>query len=98
MRVLTNDQMKTVEQRAADNGLEFIRLMENAGSACARIINEQIPNKCKSSQNITVVSGSGKNGGDGFVIARKLCEAGCKVNIIFIFSRNISTFFNITCN
>jgi len=82
MRVLTNDQMKTVEQRAADNGLEFIRLMENAGSACARIINEQIPNKCKSSQNITVVSGSGKNGGDGFVIARKLCEAGCKVNII----------------
>ena len=82
MRVLINDQMKIVEQRAAEKGLEFIRLMENAGSACTRITKEQIPNNVKSSQRITIVSGSGKNGGDGFVIARKLCEAGYTVNII----------------
>ncbi|MEI6750155.1 MAG: NAD(P)H-hydrate epimerase, partial [Bacteroidota bacterium] len=74
--------MKTVEQNAADCGIQFISLMENAGSACARIIKEQISTDNCTTQNICVVSGNGKNGGDGFVVARKLYEAGYSVNVI----------------
>lgn len=82
MRVLTNEQMFAVENKAKENGIEFIRLMENAGSACAKIIRDSIFASSILPQNITILCGSGKNGGDGFVIARKLCEAGLNVNVI----------------
>ena len=35
MRIFTESQMRHAEQAAADAGMSFLRLMENAGSACA---------------------------------------------------------------
>ncbi len=85
MRILSDRQMKVVEQTAAENGMSFLRLMENAGAACARIIKDKLLVVPFKNQKIVVLCGSGKNGGDGFVIARKLYESGYSVNIILVF-------------
>ncbi|MCR4925174.1 MAG: NAD(P)H-hydrate dehydratase [Clostridiales bacterium] len=85
MIILTAEQIRRVEQNAVDNGMDFLRLMENAGAASARYIRERVASMSKtdiSNITVTIVSGKGKNGGDGFVIARKLCENGMKVNVI----------------
>lgn len=87
MRILNDRQMKIVEQTAAENGMSFLRLMENAGSACARIIRDKYLGDHLKSRKITILCGSGKNGGDGFVIARKLYESGYSINIILVFGQ-----------
>ena len=38
MKVLTSSQMFSAEQAQVNRGMSFTRLMENAGSACAREI------------------------------------------------------------
>ena len=83
MRLLTSDEMKQVEQYAAKFGLAYQRMMENAGSACVRNIRNIIEESDKpQKRNVVVVCGKGNNGGDGFVIARKLDENGYNVVII----------------
>lgn len=82
MRVLTASQIRAVEERAVDTGLDYLRLMENAGSACARFIAEKAQISMESGTAATVVCGKGKNGGDGFVIARKLYDKGAQVCVV----------------
>lgn len=82
MRVITAAQMKAAEQSAFIRGINETRLMENAGSACARIIREQILADWADIKTITVLCGSGNNGGDGFVIARKLSADGYKIQTV----------------
>ncbi len=82
LRVLSNRQMKFVENRAKEDGIDFIKLMENAGSECANIIIKEISSFPKNPKIFTIVCGNGKNGGDGFVIARKLAKMTSQVNII----------------
>lgn len=83
MRILTCDDMKLVEQNATRFGLSYKIMMENAGSACARNIRNEIEKENGfTSKNIAVVCGKGNNGGDGFVIARKLRESGYNVCVI----------------
>lgn len=82
MRVLTAAQIRAVEERAVDTGLDYLRLMENAGSACARFVAEKAQITLESNTAATVVCGKGKNGGDGFVIARKLYDKGAQVCVV----------------
>lgn len=87
MDILTVDEIKQVEERENEIGTRFIRLMENAGAACARRVlkyaKEYFPNE-DGEVSVCVVCGAGKNGGDGFVIARKLCEAGLHVSVVLL--------------
>ena len=69
-----------VEQTANSNGISYSRLMENAGSACAKIIRDRFDDS--GFKNAVIVCGKGKNGGDGFVIARKLFENGYRVSVL----------------
>lgn len=79
MVTVTTKQMREIEQKAVQSGLELLRLMENAGSAAARQIREKYT---VSGAPVAVVCGKGNNGGDGFVIARKLRDEGAKVTVV----------------
>lgn len=83
MRLLTSEEMKLVEQYATRYGLSYKVMMENAGTACARNIRSKIETDgLFKSKSIVVVCGKGNNGGDGFVIARKLRESGYNVTVV----------------
>ena len=82
MRLLSSDEMKQVEQYTAKYGLSYQRMMENAGAACARNIRNIVENDTTPRRNAVIVCGKGNNGGDGFVVARKLSENGYNVSVI----------------
>ncbi len=82
MRLLNSDEMKQVEQYTVNFGLSYQRMMENAGAACARNIRNIVEGDGVSRRNVVVVCGKGNNGGDGFVVARKMTENGYNVCII----------------
>ncbi len=82
MKILTAEMVRNVEKRAEKMGMTGERLMENAGSAAAKKIAEI----CEvSGKNVTVVTGLGNNGGDGFVVARKLKDYGANVTVVMAF-------------
>ena len=67
--VLTADEMRRADRHAIDEiGLPGPVLMENAGAAVARLVDERFPR----ARRVVVVCGRGNNGGDGFVVARRL--------------------------
>lgn len=82
MRVLTVENTRKLEELAVKSGISYLQLMENAGSSCARIIRTTFENTNK--RNVLIVCGKGKNGGDGFVIARKLQENGYNVTVMMV--------------
>lgn len=84
MRLLTSDEMKRVEEHASRFGLSYQRMMENAGAACARNIRSVMEKEPGSHRNVAILCGKGNNGGDGFVIARKLLECGYRVCLILV--------------
>jgi hydroxyethylthiazole kinase-like uncharacterized protein yjeF len=73
-------QMKQIEQNSDRLGVSYLQLMENAGNACAIEISK-IQNKIIN-QNVVILCGNGNNGGDGFVIARRLYEKGANITVI----------------
>lgn len=79
--ILTSEQMKIVEAKSVELGMSWLRLMENAGSAAARIMRNSFE---LAHTRVTVICGKGNNGGDGYVIARKLLDDGAAVKVISI--------------
>lgn len=71
--------MLAAENSAVGRGTDFAGLMEQAGTACAAIIDGECAGEKK---NILIISGKGKNGGDGFVIARILSSKGHGVKVL----------------
>lgn len=82
MLVLTPDEIRKAENDANKTGLSYENMMESAGMGCAEHIYKNYPD----SKNIVIICGKGKNGGDGFVIARGLWECGKNVSVICAFS------------
>ena len=56
--------------------------MENAGRGCAELILQQHRSTGNESLRVSILCGSGSNGGDGFVIARHLINAGAKITVV----------------
>ncbi len=75
-QLLTPDEMSTADRLAALAGLPGPQLMENAGRAIARAIRARF-RPCRT----LVLAGPGNNGGDGYVAARLLHQAGWPVSI-----------------
>ena len=71
--------MKDAEAYAIDQGITAVRLMENAGSASARFIRDQVS---LAQTRCTIVCGRGNNGGDGFVVTRRLLDTGADIAVI----------------
>lgn len=80
MKILTVDQMKTEERLSDEMGVTYQRLMENAGCAAAAFIRRTLSNVA--GRNFMIFCGSGNNGGDGLVVARKLFEEGANVIVV----------------
>jgi ADP-dependent NAD(P)H-hydrate dehydratase / NAD(P)H-hydrate epimerase len=70
------------EMRAAEEGYEgsTLELMERAGIATT----EEIVRRYPDARSASVWCGTGSNGGDGLVVARKLREAGRAVELVLV--------------
>jgi NAD(P)H-hydrate epimerase len=67
--VLTADEMRRADRHAIEHvGLPGTVLMENAGAAVAALVAERFPR----ARDVVVLCGRGMNGGDGFVVTRRL--------------------------
>jgi hydroxyethylthiazole kinase-like uncharacterized protein yjeF len=76
--VLTRQQVRDFDSWAINTaGVPGVVLMENAGRGCAQIVIAELK-KCNGSK-VRVFCGTGNNGGDGFVVARHLKNAGVEV-------------------
>ncbi len=84
MKITTAEEMRAIDRATSQKfGVPSLTLMENAGGAIARFILQNYP----AANRVTVVCGKGNNGGDGFVIARKLHRAGRVVEVLLLASR-----------
>ena len=81
MKIVTADEMREIEQRAAEIGLPSEVLMEHAGLSIARKINEEL--ECVVGHSILILIGPGNNGGDGLVAARHLHDWGARIQLYF---------------
>jgi NAD(P)H-hydrate epimerase len=84
MKITTAEEMRAIDRATTERfGVPSLTLMENAGSAIARFILQHYPE----ANRIIVICGKGNNGGDGFVVARKLHRAGRVVEVLLLASR-----------
>ena len=85
--LLTAAQMRAADAAAsATFGIPSLLLMENAGRGVADIARRELGEigkrqKGKGDGSVAVVCGAGANGGDGFVAARHLAQAGVAVHV-----------------
>lgn len=78
--ILTNDQMREADRLTIEGGVAGQILMENAGQAVASVIMGRWPKEAEEGP-VLILCGPGNNGGDGFVIARALAEAGYDIDL-----------------
>ena len=76
---VTVAQMKQIEHDADAAGLSYTQMMENAGQAATKVLLEK-----KDFRTAAVFCGTGNNGGDGFVLARRLHEVGKQVRLVLV--------------
>ncbi len=82
MKALTREQIREIDRRAIEDfGIPGVVLMENAGRNAAELIRANLKG-ADQPPAVCILCGRGNNGGDGFVIARHVCNAGLKVEII----------------
>lgn len=78
--------MNRSEVRAFDSwaintvGIPGVVLMENAGQGCAELIKEKLEGIAY--PKVCIFCGTGNNGGDGYVIARHLANAGMEISVV----------------
>ena len=82
MKLVTASQMRELDRRAIqDLGIPSLVLMENAGRTTYQILRREFP---APQGEVAVVAGRGNNGGDGFVVARYLANAGIPVAVFLL--------------
>jgi NAD(P)H-hydrate epimerase len=85
MKVCRVDEMRAMDKKAiTDFGVPADILMENAGEAVYAVIQKELGIKNK---QFVIVCGAGNNGGDGFVVARKIHAHGGEVKVFLLAKR-----------
>jgi NAD(P)H-hydrate epimerase len=83
MRVLNAAQMREAERITIDEiGIRSLILMECAGRQVVSTLQQRVEDLAES--RIGVLCGPGNNGGDGFVVARTLLQAGHDVEVFLV--------------
>ncbi len=81
MSTLTCQQIRRIDQLAVEQyAMPSIILMENAGRNAAEVIRREYEHL--KGKTVVIFCGPGSNGGDGFVVARHLHNAGYDVKIV----------------
>src|SRR5437016_984169 len=76
---LSREEVRALDRRAIDEfGVPGVVLMENAGRGAAELLLRLNPER----QRVLILCGPGNNGGDGFVMARHLQNAGLEVDVL----------------
>ena len=81
MKIVSAAEMREIDRSTSERfGVPSLTLMENAGAAVARFVLSDYPQ----AERVGILCGKGNNGGDGFVVARKLVEAGRAVRFLLL--------------
>ena len=73
MQAATAEQMRTVDRYINDSKkIKLEEIMDNVGASASAFALSLVPDVKR--PQVCVVCGKGNNGGDGFVVARKLAE------------------------
>jgi NAD(P)H-hydrate epimerase len=81
MKIVSAAEMREIDRTTAERfAVSSLTLMENAGAAVTRFVLSEYPH----AERVSIVCGKGNNGGDGFVVARKLVEAGRAVRVLLL--------------
>jgi ADP-dependent NAD(P)H-hydrate dehydratase / NAD(P)H-hydrate epimerase len=84
--ILSREQIRELDRLAIEEcKVPSLVLMENAGRGAAEVIQAELLRRSESarSKDVVIVCGAGNNGGDGFVVARRLRNAGFSV-LVFL--------------
>jgi NAD(P)H-hydrate epimerase len=85
MKAVTAQTMQAIDRQAIEEfGIPVLELMERAGQSCA----DAIISGFGSAVSAAVIAGKGNNGGDGYVIARLLRQAGWRVSVYVLAERS----------
>jgi ADP-dependent NAD(P)H-hydrate dehydratase / NAD(P)H-hydrate epimerase len=71
-------QIRQIEAGAIANGVASYTLMQRAAAAAGMLLQQRWPD----ARSVTLVCGTGNNGGDGFALATLLRAAGCQVTVL----------------
>jgi NAD(P)H-hydrate epimerase len=80
--ILSREQIRNIDRHAIDVcRVPSLVLMENAGRGAAEVVEARLGKKKPA--RVAVVAGPGNNGGDGFVVARRLLLRGHSARVLF---------------
>jgi hydroxyethylthiazole kinase-like uncharacterized protein yjeF len=83
--LLCRDALRALDRDAAERlGLPGLLLMENAGRGAFEVISAAYP---RALERVVVIGGVGQNGGDGWVVARHLWNAGKLPRVLLVGDR-----------
>jgi hydroxyethylthiazole kinase-like uncharacterized protein yjeF len=82
MKISSVEQMRAMDRYAVGRlGIPEAILMENAGQAAATVLSREIGVR---DRKIVIFCGAGNNGGDGFVVARKIHADGGSAKVFIL--------------
>jgi NAD(P)H-hydrate epimerase len=83
MHAYSGDQMRSFDEHVINHcNVPGTILMENAGRGAADVVEHHLGQASSGDGPVTIVCGSGNNGGDGFVVARHLLARGWPVRVL----------------